>query len=101
SFAAQNSDYLLHLATGRLIAQGAYQVGVDPFTYTTTGVTWINHNWLYDWFQYLLYSLAGGTGLVIAKAILVVALVIVLLRIRRPGGERLLPIVCVTLALLA
>src|SRR6266446_2532552 len=35
SFAVRNSDFWMHLATGRLIAQGNYVFGVDPFSYTT------------------------------------------------------------------
>src|SRR5437868_4775521 len=48
SFTARNSDFWMHLATGRLVAQGEYTIGVDPFAYTTTGQYWANHAWLYD-----------------------------------------------------
>ena len=48
SFVARNADVWLHLATGRLIAHGALSFGTDPFAYTTTGVYWTNHAWLYD-----------------------------------------------------
>ena len=44
SFAVRNSDFWLHLATGRLIASGGYQIGVDPFASTTEGVRWVNHS---------------------------------------------------------
>src|SRR5438128_85081 len=45
-FPVVNSDFLLHLATGRLIAQGAFTFGTDPFTFTSEGVRWIEHSWL-------------------------------------------------------
>src|SRR5947209_5401243 len=35
SFAARNTDFWLHLATGRHLASSGYQFGVDPFAYTT------------------------------------------------------------------
>src|SRR3954454_3920979 len=48
AFAVRNSDFWLHLATGRLIATGQYAFGTDPFSYTTAGVPWVNHAWLFD-----------------------------------------------------
>src|SRR6266849_10929184 len=46
SFAVGNSDFWMHLATGRLIAQGQYEFGKDPFAFTTPDGpwTWINHS---------------------------------------------------------
>ena len=63
-----------YLATGRLLAHGEYTFGADPFAYTTEQVYWANHAWLYDLGLYRLYLLAGGTGLVIAKALLIAVL---------------------------
>src|SRR5947209_1959493 len=59
SFAARNSDFWMHLATGRAIAQKEYVPwsGHDPFGYTTAGTYWTNHNWLYDLEVYSLYVL--------------------------------------------
>ncbi len=31
------ATFFLHAATGRLIAHGQYQIGVDPFAFTTQG----------------------------------------------------------------
>ncbi|HZT82285.1 MAG TPA: hypothetical protein VFA26_18805 [Gemmataceae bacterium] len=101
SFAARNSDLWMHLASGRLLAQGRYAFGADPFSYTTQGVYWANHAWLYDLGLYGLYSLAGGTALVIAKAVAVVALAALMLTVRRPGQGLLFPAVGTALALLA
>src|SRR5262245_9962586 len=57
SFRAANSDLFLHLATGRLVAQGAYPFGQDPFTFAASG--WINHTWLYSLGLFAAYSLTG------------------------------------------
>ena len=59
SFVARNADVWLHLATGRLVAQGAYSFGNDPFSYTTNGVYWANTSWLYDLGLYQLFNAAG------------------------------------------
>jgi hypothetical protein len=101
SFAARNSDLWLHLATGRLLAQGRYQIGVDPFAYTTEDVTWVNHSWLSDWLLYLGYTSVGGVGLVVLKALAVALLAVILLQIKRPGAGNAWPAACTALAILA
>lgn len=107
SFAARNTDLWMHLATGRLLAQGGYTFGEDPFSYASTS-DWINHAWLFDLLLYGLSSLAGGIDdpaagsvLVGFKALLVTALAWVLLQIRRPGLRLWAPAFCTMLTLLA
>jgi hypothetical protein len=101
SFLARNSDLWFHLATGRLLAQGQFSFGSDPFTYTAEKVYWVHHAWLFDLGLYAVYLRVGGVGLVVFKAVLVTALAAVLLRVRRPDGAFWLPVLCTTLALLA
>lgn len=84
SFAVRNSDFWLHLATGRLIADGAYQFGRDPFAYTSGDFVWVNHAWLFDFCLYRLYETMGGGGVVILKALVIALLAFVLLSVRRP-----------------
>jgi tetratricopeptide (TPR) repeat protein len=71
SFAVHNSDYWMHLATGRLIVHGEFVFGHDPFGFGTEGRYWVNHSWLYDWMLYLLWTIdATGGAAVALKAIL-------------------------------
>lgn len=100
SFAARNSDLLMSLATGRALLNGSYKFGVDPFAYTTEGVYWVNHSWLYDVVVYLVYSVTSGAGLVVMKAILTTLLAVVLLAVRRSGQSLWIPGVCTALAIL-
>ena len=86
SFAVHNSDFWMHLATGRLLAQGGYTFGVDPFSYTSYKVFWVNHAWLFDWLLYRGYQALGGPALVVVKALLITLLAGVLLLIRQPGS---------------
>ncbi|VTS06745.1 hypothetical protein [Tuwongella immobilis] len=83
SFAARNSDYLQHLATGRLIAEGTYSFGQDPFAATER--TWVNHSWLIDWLTFQTYQFSEPLVVGI-KAFLVMALMAVLL-LQRQRGE--------------
>src|SRR6266478_9517223 len=74
SFAARNTEVWQHLGTGRLLARGEYHFGQDPFAYTTQGIYWANHAWLFDLLIYTGYQALGGTGLIVLKAIAVVVL---------------------------
>lgn len=107
SFAATNTDVWLYLASGRHSAEGDWTIGVDPFAYTTEAmparpaVYWVQHSWLFSLVLYWLYGIIGGAGLVVLKALCVVALALCLLAI--PGGakDRFLAVVYVGLAILA
>ena len=103
-FPVYHSDFFLHAAAGRLLAHGQYSFGADPFAFTTAGVAWINHSWLYDLLIYLVYqsSAAGGTILIVLKALMIAALAEMMLRTARPPGRGLwVPAACVGLAVLA
>jgi hypothetical protein len=103
SFSVQNGDFFRHLAVGRLLAQGAYTFGSDPFTWGSGDAYWVNHSWLFDLLVYALYQIpaAGGAAVVVFKALLVVALAEVLLRVSRRRGQSLwLPAACTGLAVL-
>lgn len=98
SFPARNSDLWWHLAAGRDVAQGQipFDRSVLPSADPDPGPTW-----LYDLVSYGVYSVAGGAGLVFAKALLVVGVGVVLLRLSRTGAGWWLPVTCTVLALLA
>jgi tetratricopeptide (TPR) repeat protein len=101
SFPARNSDLWFHLATGRLLAQGRFSFGADPFAYTTQQVYWPCHTWLFDLALYGLRGLIGDAGLILLKALVITALAGLLLSIRRPSGAAWLPVFCTMLAILA
>jgi hypothetical protein len=82
---ARNSDLWLHLASGRLLAQGRFSWGTDPFASTTAGVFWVNHAWLSDVVLYELYELGGGRLLVVTKCVLVTLLAALFFGFRRKG----------------
>jgi hypothetical protein len=98
SFPARNNDLWMHLASGRLAAQGQHPFGtaanIPPDLRARPA-------WLYDLVCYGLYSLAGGTGLVLAKALLVAGLAVVLVYLSRPGRGWWVAVACTALALLA
>ncbi len=101
SFPARNADVWLHLATGRALFQGDYHLGTDPFSYTTQGAAWVNHAWLFDAAIYGLHQSFGGTGLLVAKALLVALLAAWLLRLCWRGPQRWLALLFVAVAVTA
>ncbi|MCI0463786.1 MAG: hypothetical protein L0Z62_43180 [Gemmataceae bacterium] len=101
SFAIQNNDFWTHLATGRALVEGKYQLGADPFAHTTEGADWVNHAWLFDLVLYGVWSVGGVVGVGILRGLLMVALALVLLAIRRRDQSLWLPAVCIVPVLLA
>src|SRR5262249_39069076 len=90
SFPAPNRDLWLHLAHGRAVVQNPSVVAGDVAVATS---------WLYDILTYGLFEVAGGVGLVLAKAVLVVVLALVLLQLSRTGPGWIVPVACTALAL--
>ncbi len=101
SFPASNGDLWLHLAAGKLFAEGAYAPGAEPFAHTTEGVTWVNSSWLYDVLVFGLYRAGGDTSLVVAKALLAALLAALLLWAGRATRQWWITAVCTVVALLA
>jgi hypothetical protein len=100
-FAAYSGSLWMHLALGRVLAAGEFQFGVDPFSAIAGGQNWVNATWLADLVLYALYSLLGGAGLVVVKALLAVVIAVLLVQVRRPGESWWPSVFCVGLALLA
>jgi tetratricopeptide (TPR) repeat protein len=101
SFPARNTDFWLHLATGRHLANHPFDSGANPFTYTSPEASWVNHAWLYDVLLYLLYPILGGAALVVLKGLGIAGLAWVLILCGRVGRGLWLPAVGTVLALLA
>jgi hypothetical protein len=104
SFAAHNAPIWMHLASGRLLSAGAYQLGQEPFTYTVADRPWINHSWLFDLASYRLSALGdgpdkmGGALLVLIKALLIGAMAAIIISVCRRDQGYWIPAVLVCLA---
>ncbi|MFM7149729.1 MAG: hypothetical protein ACKO23_07795, partial [Gemmataceae bacterium] len=90
SFKASNSDLFMHLASGRAFLSGDYSLGKDPFSFASSK-SWVNPSWLYDVGIYLIYSNfnpeTAGKILVFGKAILAVALAMLMVRAGAVTGK--------------
>src|SRR5262245_37496290 len=74
SFPARNNDLWMHLAAGRDL------IHWQPFSGTLPP---LSPTWLSDLLLFALFSTIGGPGLVFLKALLVVGLALILLRLSR------------------
>lgn len=81
SFAAANSDLWMHLAAGRLIGEGKYSFGKDPFSYHNFDRYWTNHSWLFDFALFKVFETVGGSAIVALKALGIAAAAAIMLRI--------------------
>ena len=94
SFAANNTDFFLHLGLG------------NPWTDSGDQSHWVHHAWLTSLLLETVYQPLtptaefGGHIAVLSKALVVVCLAAVLCLIRRRGQEWLLPVACTALAVL-
>ncbi len=86
SFAARDSDLWLHLAGGRLIAEGKLSLGGDPLSFADPERPWVRTTWLFDLAAYLAYK-ADPTGVVLVgvKAATFAAAFALFALLRRPG----------------
>jgi hypothetical protein len=67
-------DIFWHLKTGQLIWGSRSVPTTDPFSFTTVGERWINHEWLSQVFFYQVFAHFGFIGLIVMKALLCTAL---------------------------
>src|SRR5579883_1832850 len=104
SFPAVNPDFFAQAATGRLILNGEYRFGVDPFVYSAADSDYfVNHSWLFAVLMYVLYQIPsfGGAIVVIFKALVIAVLAGVLYRAgKRPGQSPWIAAACTALAIL-
>ena len=90
SFPAHNLDAWQHLAAGRNLARN--------FAH---GVIRLDPTWLYDLVSYVVFSITGGAGLAVAKALVCSATAVLVFRLARVQGGWRIPLLVTVLAVLA
>jgi len=86
TLAISNTSIGWHLASGRWILAHHQVLRSDPFSFTAAGTPWLDHEWLFQVLVAAVDGAAGGTGLVILRAVLVAALGLLLLTIAHRSG---------------
>ena len=99
-FEIANTSVGWHLASGHWIIEHQDFLRADPFSFTSSGTPWIDHEWLFQVAVSLVYSVAGPAGLVTLRALTVATIAVLLLGVGiryglSPAAALILSLVCV------
>ena len=78
-FEIANTSIGWHLATGDWILANRAFVHADPFSFTSGGAPWIDHEWLFQVGVSIMHSLGGPAALVALRALTIAILAVLLL----------------------
>ena len=78
-FEIANTSVGWHLATGDWILANRVFIHADPFSFTSGGAPWIDHEWLFQVGVSIAHSLGGPTALVALRALTIATLAVLLL----------------------
>ena len=99
-FEIANTSIGWHLASGDWILSNHTFLHADPFSFTSGGAPWIDHEWLFQVGVSIAHSLAGPTALVALRALTTATLAVLLLMVGvrsglSPAAALVLSLVCV------
>jgi len=80
-FPIRSNDIWWHLAVGKKLIQSHAFITKDPFTFTVTGSPWVPHSYLAGIVFYLVHQIGSIPGLILCRAVLVLAVFLLLFRI--------------------
>src|ERR1017187_5100612 len=65
------NDIFWHLASGRYMLENHRIPRLDVFSFTAAGHPWVNHEWLFQIPAFLAVRLAGISGIILLKILLI------------------------------
>src|SRR5262245_18700319 len=71
-FKIADLDFWWHLKTGQLILQQKSFPHQDIYSFTAFGHEYIDHEWLFQVLQYLVYDSLGPAGIILFKTLILV-----------------------------
>jgi tetratricopeptide (TPR) repeat protein len=85
-FPIRSNDVWWHLAVGKELVQSRAFITTDPFTFTVTGSPWVPHAYLASIIMYVVHLIGSVTGLIAFRAVMVLSVFILLLRMLKKAG---------------
>jgi hypothetical protein len=73
----ESYDFWWHLKTGEEIVRTGQLPSTDPFSFTATGIAWVDHSWLFQVLIHLLHRIGGFPALGVLRLALVAAAVVI------------------------
>lgn len=63
-------DLWMHLRAGRLMLETHGVPRSDPFSFAIAGAPWVDHEWMFQFLAWSIFSLFGSIGLMLAKGLI-------------------------------
>jgi len=99
-FEIANTSIGWHLASGDWVLHNHAFLRADPFSFTSGGAPWIDHEWLFQVGVSIVYSIGGPAGLVAFRALIIstISLFLLVVAVRNglsPASALVLTLACV------
>ncbi len=98
-FKIADLDFWWHLRTGQIIWDQKEFQYTEIYSFTAPGRPYIDHEWLFQVIQYLVYSVGGATGIILFKCSVLATIYLLIARFLLKKG--LSPWIVVTLLLVS
>jgi len=95
SFVTADPDLWGHIRFGENIWRLGALECTDPYSFTTPGTTWINHEWLTELLFFFFYQNFGDSGLLVGKLLIGIAVIVIIAAICRYRQQHPLVLVLV------
>lgn len=79
-FKIADLDFWWHLKTGQMILEQRAFQHTEIYSFTAAGREYIDHEWLFQVIQYLIFKASGPAGIILFKCLLVVGIYLLLAR---------------------
>ncbi len=79
-FKIADLDFWWHLKTGQIILEQRAFQHTEIYSFTAAGREYIDHEWLFQVIQYLIFKVSGPAGIILFKCFLVVGIYLLLAR---------------------
>jgi hypothetical protein len=86
AFEITNTSIGWHIASGRWMLENRKVLDHDPFSFTSEGVEWIDHEWLFQVLAASLFDLGGAPLLVTLRMLVLAAIMVLLIRVSISSG---------------
>ncbi len=79
-FKIADLDFWWHLKTGQIILEQRAFQHTEIYSFTAAGREYIDHEWLFQVIQYLIFKASGPAGIILFKCFLIVGIYLLLAR---------------------
>jgi hypothetical protein len=100
-FKIADLDFWWHLKTGQIIWEQKQFQHTEIYSFTAPGRPYVDHEWLFQVVQYLLYAAGGPFGVILFKSLLLITIYLLITRFLLKKGVSpwvVIPLIALSLA---